>query len=94
LVIDPADVNVTPDAIATVSPLSPSVTVPQSAVGVILLTLTSLILPYCSWTNFIYFYFTHNLPIEICTLLLLYHFHHFHQDLVVQRVVHLHHRQY
>ena len=29
----------------TVSPLSPSVTVPQSAVGVILLTLTSLINP-------------------------------------------------
>ena len=45
LVMDPADVKVTPDAIATVSPLSPSVTVPQSAVGVILLTLTSLILP-------------------------------------------------
>ena len=68
----PPLVKVTPAGIATVSPLSPSVTVPQFAVGVILLTLTSLILPYCSWTNFIYFYFTHNLPIEICTLLLLY----------------------
>ena len=29
----------------------------------------------CSWTNFIYFYFTHNLPIEIYTLLLLYQIH-------------------
>ena len=50
LVIDPADVNVTPDAIATVSPLSPSVTVPQFAVGVILLTLTSLINPIDIYT--------------------------------------------
>ena len=38
-------VTVVPDGIAIVSPLSPSVTVPQSAVGVILLTLTSLINP-------------------------------------------------
>jgi len=46
-VMDPADVNVTPDGIASVSPLSPSVTVPQFVVGVILLTLTSLIIfPY------------------------------------------------
>jgi len=77
LVIEPEFDKVTPHGIATVSPLSPSVTVPQFVVGVILLTLTSLILPYCSWTNFIYFYFTHNLPIEIYTLLLLHLNHRF-----------------
>ena len=49
-VIDPAEVKVTPEGIVIVSPLSPSVTVPQFAVGVILLTLTSLILPIDIYT--------------------------------------------
>lgn len=44
LVIDPALDKVTPHGMASVSPLSPSVTVPQFVVGVILLTLTSLML--------------------------------------------------
>jgi hypothetical protein len=50
LVIEPEFDKVTPHGIATVSPLSPSVTVPQFVVGVILLTLTSLILPIDIYT--------------------------------------------
>ena len=52
----PLFVIVAPLGIVIVSPLSPNWTVPQFVLGL----------------NFIYFYFTHNLPIEICTLLLLY----------------------
>jgi len=40
--MDPAFDKVTPAGKENVSPLSPRVTVPQFAVGVILLTLTSL----------------------------------------------------
>jgi len=42
--------TVVPAGIEIVSPLSPSVTVPQFVVGVILLTLTSLILPIDIYT--------------------------------------------
>ncbi len=45
----PLFVIVTPAGIVNVSPLSPNVTVPQFVLGLI----------------FIYFYFTHNLPIGI-----------------------------
>jgi hypothetical protein len=37
-----------------------------------------IVAPICSWTYFIYFYFTHNLPIEICTLLLPHQIHQYH----------------